>query len=121
LVQFLITEDPNLILKVIFYRSETNVEPVREWLKLLSKQDKTIIGQDIKTLQFGWPLGMPLVRKIDPNLWEIRIKLDHKSARIFFTVHKNTMILLHGFIKKTQKTPMNELEIAQKRLKQIQG
>lgn len=114
-------EDPNLILKVIFYRSETNIEPVREWLKLLSKEDKTIIGQDIKTVQFGWPLGMPLVRKIDANLWEIRIKLAQTIARIFFTVDNHTMILLHGFIKKSQKTPSKELEIAQKRLKQIQG
>ncbi len=80
-----------------------------------------IIGQDIKTVQFGWPLGMPLVRKIDSDLWEIRVKLDQKIARFFFPVQNNTIILLHGFIKKSQKTPSKDLETAQKRLKQIQG
>jgi phage-related protein len=114
-------EDINLILKVIFYRSETNNEPVREWIKYLSLNDKLIIGQDIKTVQFGWPLGMPLVRKMESDLWEIRIKLENKIARILFTVKDNQMILLHGFIKKSQKTPIQDLETAKKRLKQIKG
>lgn len=64
---------------------------------------------------------MPLVRKISTNLWEIRVNLPHKIARVFFTIENQTMILLHGFIKKTQKTPIKELEIAEKRLKNIRG
>lgn len=101
---------------VHFYKSEKGKEPVREWLKSLSKEDKTIIGEDIKTVEYGWPLGMPLVRKMDKDLWEVRINLTNKEiARIFFTVIGNTMVLLHGFIKKSQQTPVNDLRIAKER------
>lgn len=55
-------------LKVVFYKSQTSKEPVREWLKSLLPQDKKTLGEDIKTLQFGWPLGMPLIRKLEPGL-----------------------------------------------------
>lgn len=108
-----------LIMKTItvhFYKSEKGKEPVREWLKGLSKEDKTIIGEDIKAVEYGWPLGMPLVRKMDKDLWEVRINLTNKEiARIFFTVSENTMVLLHGFIKKSQQTPVNDLRIAKER------
>ena len=108
--------DPNLILKVVFYQSQNKNEPVREWLKSLSREEMKKIGTEIKTVQFGWPLGMPLVRKMETNLWEIRIKLDNKIARVLFTIENDLMILLHGFLKKSQKTPKKELLIAQKRL-----
>ena len=108
-----------LIMKIItvhFYKSEKGKEPVREWLKGLSKEDKTIIGEDIKTVEYGWPLGMPLVRKMDKDLWDVRINLTNKEiARIFFTVSGNDMVLLHGFIKKSQQTPANDLRIAKER------
>jgi len=108
-----------LIMKIItvkFYQTETGNEPVRSWLKGLSKADKIIIGEDIKTVEFGWPLGMPLVRKLETKLWEVRSNLTNKEiARIFFTVTGNTMVLLHGFKKKSQKTPDNELKTAKKR------
>jgi phage-related protein len=101
------------IITVNFYKSVQGNEPVREWLKTLSKENKVIIGQDIKTVEFGWPLGMPLVRKLDKNLWEVRCHLMNKEiARILFTVKSETMVLLHGFIKKSQKTPSSDLEIA---------
>lgn len=101
---------------VKFYKSEKGNEPVREWLKSLCKEDKTIIGEDIKTVEYGWPLGMPLVRKMDKDLWEVRIDLTKKEiARIFFTVSGNIMVLLHGFIKKNQQTPANDLKIAKER------
>lgn len=101
---------------VNFYKSEKGKEPVREWLKGLSKEDKTIIGEDIKTVEYGWPLGMPLVRKMDKDLLEVRINLTNKEiARIFFTVSGNIMVLLHGFIKKSQQTPANDLRIAKER------
>lgn len=112
--------DPNLILKVIFYQSKNNNEPVRDWLKSLSREDMRRIGTEIKTVQFGWPLGMPLVRKMESNLWEVRVNLDQKIARILFTVQDDLMILLHGFIKKSQTTPQNELLIAKKRLANLQ-
>ena len=61
---------PPLILNVCFYRSTSGREPVREWLKReLSLGARQAIGADIKTVQEGWPLGMPLVRKLDTQLW----------------------------------------------------
>ncbi len=89
---------------------------MREWLRALPRDDKKQIGEDIKTAQFGWPLGMPLIRKVDKDLWEVRTKLKDGIARVIFTVDGNTMILLHGFIKKSQKTPTNELRTALNRL-----
>ena len=96
-------------LEVVFYRTESGNEPVRAWLQGLSKQDKRIIGGDIKTVQYGWPIGMPVVRKMEPGLWEVRCRLDQRIARILFTVKGEKMILLHGFIKKSQKTPQADL------------
>ena len=103
-------------LQVVFYRTELGVEPVRDWLQGLSKIDKKIIGEDLKTVQFGWPLGMPLVRKLEPGLWEIRIHLDNRIARILFTVQNGLMVLLHGFIKKSQKIPASELKVGRQRM-----
>jgi len=99
----------------------TGVEPVREWLRELSKEDKKRIGEDIKTIQYGWPLGMPLVRKLEANLWEVRIRLVNRIARIIFTMCKSSIVLLHGFVKKSQKTPADDLELAKKRMKEIKG
>jgi phage-related protein len=88
------------ILKVVFFRNELGQEPVRIWLKALIREDRQRIGEAIKLLQFRWPLGMPLVRKIEANLWEIRSRLkDGQISRIFFTVERKEMVLLHGFIK----------------------
>jgi len=106
-------------LRVVFYRTESGTEPVRDWLKALSREEKKIIGQDIKTVQFGWPLGMPLVRKLDRDLWEVRSHLPNRIARVIFTVSDGVMVLLHGFIKKSQKTPTNDLVLAKKRLKSL--
>lgn len=100
------------VLKVVFYRTEFGNEPVREWLKELPRDDKRQIGEDIKTAQLGWPLGMPLIRKIERDLWEVRTTLQEGISRVFFTVDGEYMILLHGFIKKSQKTPQNELKTA---------
>ena len=106
-------------LEARFFRTTAGTEPVREWLKLLEQVDRKSIGEDIKTVQFGWPLGMPLVRKLETNLWEVRSNLKDRIARVVFTVHDNTMILLHGFIKKAQKTPVTDLDMARKRLAEL--
>ncbi len=106
----------SFVLNVIFYRSEPGNEPVREWLKDLPREDKKLIGEDIKTAQLGWPIGMPLIEKIDTNLWEVRTKLKDGIARVLFTVHGSDMVLLHGFIKKSRKLPKRELETALTRL-----
>ena len=109
-------EQTNFILTVIFYRSDSGNEPVHDWLKELPRNDKRIIGEDIKTAQLGWPLGMPLIRKMDKNLWEVRSSLPDGIARVLFTVDGSQMVLLHGFIKKSNKTPQNELKTATARL-----
>ena len=90
---------------------------MREWLNSLSAADRKTIGEDIKTVQFGWPLGMPLVRKLDVNLWEVRISLAGRIARVLFTLEGNAMVLLHGFIKKSQQTPLDDLRTAKRRMK----
>jgi len=110
-------QDPNeSILTVVFYRTGGGTEPVREWLKSLKREERKIIGEDIKTLQFGWPLGMPLIRKLEPGIWEIRSRITQGVARVLFTVEGHMMVLLHGFIKKSQKTPRSELQTARQRL-----
>ncbi|WEK29277.1 MAG: type II toxin-antitoxin system RelE/ParE family toxin [Candidatus Pseudomonas phytovorans] len=105
----------NPTLKARFFRTEAGNEPVREWLASLQRTDKYLIGTEIKTIQIGWPLGMPLVRKLENGLWEARINLTNRIARILFTVDGNTMILLHGFIKKSLKTPAPDLATARRR------
>ena len=113
--------DDGIQLHVVFYKTTAGNEPVREWLKALPRQDRKIIGDDLKTAQYGWPLGMPLVRKLDADLWEVRSKLQNRIARVIFTVEGNTMVLLHGFIKKSQKTPARDLQLAKQRLKALRG
>ncbi len=108
------------ILFVCFFQTEAGSEPVRDWLKALHAQDRKSIGEDIKTVQFGWPLGMPLVRKMGKGLWEVRIHLENRIARVLFTVQDGTMVLLHGFIKKSQTTPQDDLALAKTRLRQLQ-
>jgi phage-related protein len=107
-------------LNVRFYKTNSGTEPVRKWLQSLSSEHKKAIGEDIKTVQFGWPIGMPLVEKIKPFLWEVRSKIPNGIARVLFTIDGNVMILLHGFIKKTQKIPKNELKTVLSRLKKYQ-
>lgn len=104
------------ILRVVFFRTGSGEEPVREWLKTLDKEDRRAIGEDIKLVQFRWPLGMPLVRKLEADLWEVRSRLSAgRIARTCFTVRSGEVALLHGFIKKSQKTPPQELALAQRR------
>lgn len=102
-------------LSVRFFRTEAGNEPVREWLIDLPREARRLIGTDIKTVQFGWPIGMPVVRKLDNGLWEVRATLEDTIARVIFTVVGAEMILLHGFIKKSQKTPAVDLNTAKQR------
>jgi phage-related protein len=101
---------------VKFYCLASGKEPVLEWLKTLDKADKRIVGFDMKTIEEGWPLGMPLVEKLDKNLWEVRSNInDGCITRVFFTIVKHEMVLLHGIKKKTQKTPKKDLDLAKSR------
>jgi phage-related protein len=102
-----------------FYRSNAGREPVREWLKGLELEDRKVIGEDIKDVEFSWPIGLPLVRSLGKELWEVRSSLPRgRIARIIFCIADQHLVLLHGFIKKTQKIPQNEIEVALKRKKE---
>ncbi|WP_313791043.1 type II toxin-antitoxin system RelE/ParE family toxin [Allofranklinella schreckenbergeri] len=92
---------------------------MRDFLLDLTVEDRKAIGTDIKTVQIGWPLGMPLVRKLEPHLWEVRSAIADGIARVLFTVQDGHMVLLHASVKKSQKTPASELETARSRLKQL--
>lgn len=113
--------NPKYPLQVVFYRTKKNNEPVREWLKELPRSERKIIGEDIKTVQFDWPIGMPLVRKVDVSLWEVRSKIVNRISRVIFTVYGEFIVLIHGFIKKSQKIPIKDLRLAKKRLSNLRG
>ncbi len=112
-------ELPRKIVTVDFYKQANGREPVREWLKSLKKTERRIVGEDIKMVQEGWPLGLPLVGNLGGGLWEVRSTLPNTIARVLFVMHEKQMVLLHGFIKKTQKTASQDLELAQKRAKEV--
>jgi phage-related protein len=105
---------------VVFYRTAAGAEPVREWLRSLSTDDRRTIGTDLATLQVGWPIGMRLCRSLGSGLWEVRSKLaNNRIARLVFFVAEGRIGVLHGFIKKTQKTPPAEIALALKRMKEM--
>ncbi len=110
------------ILPARFYRTAGGSEPVRDWLKALSRDDKRILGQDIATVEFGWPVGMPHCRSLTSRrgLWEVRSTLTgNRIARVLFCIYREQMVLLHSFIKKTQHTPDGDLDLAMKRMKEL--
>jgi phage-related protein len=107
-------------LPAAFYRLPSGREPVREWLKSLDPADRKIIGEDIKDVEFSWPIGMPLVRPLGGGLWEVRSEITQgRIARVVFCIAGQHMVLLHGFVKKTQKTPDADLDLARRRKKDI--
>ncbi len=103
-----------------FYRTTAGNEPVREWLKALPEGERKQVGSDIKAVQYGWPLGLPLVDSLGNGLWEVRSRLPSRIARTLFFVHDGMVILLHGFIKKTRATPDHELDLAKRRKLEVQ-
>ena len=110
-----------MALQVNFFRQESGKEPVRAWLKSLPPEERTLIGQDIKTVQWGWPLGMPLIRSLGDGLWEVRTNLLGRMARVIFCIRGDHIVLLNGFIKKTQKTPKKDIELAKHRMTRLEG
>jgi phage-related protein len=99
-----------------FYRQANGNEPVREWLKRLTLEERQVIGKDIQKVEFGWPIGLPVCRPLGGGLWEVRSELpSQRIARVIFCIVDGQMILLHGFIKKSQKTPKRELDLARER------
>lgn len=107
-------------ISVVFFKTESGKEPVKSWLQSLDDEEKKTIGRDIKTVEYGWPIGMPTCRGLGKGLYEVRSSLPtDKIARVIFCVSEGYMILLHGFIKKDQKTPNSEIDLALKRKKQL--
>jgi phage-related protein len=105
---------------VVFYRTAAGAEPVRDWLRSLPAEDRRTMGTDLATLQVGWPIGMPLCRSLGAGLWEVRSTLsNNRIARLLFFAEKGRIGVVHGFIKKTQKTPPAEIALAQKRMKEM--
>ncbi|MBV8488442.1 MAG: type II toxin-antitoxin system RelE/ParE family toxin [Planctomycetaceae bacterium] len=111
------------VLPARFYRTAAGAEPVRKWLKALSREDKRIVGTDIAAVEFGWRVGMPTCRPLGSRrgLLEVRSSLtQNRIARVLLCIHQGKMVLLHGFIKKTQQTPENDLDLAVTRQKEVE-
>ena len=108
-------------ISVVFFRLDSGREPVRDWLKAMTPKSRKTIGEDILTLQFGLPVGMPLARKMEDDLWELRSNIPSGIARTFFTIYANNIVLIHGFVKKSRKTPANELSTAKRRLTKLRS
>jgi phage-related protein len=105
---------------IVFYRTDTGAETVRDWLRGLPETDRHIIGQDLMRVQFRWPVGMPLCRPLGDGLWEVRSSLtSNRIARVLFCFTEGRLLALHGFIKKTEKTPDAELKLARKRKREF--
>jgi len=102
-------------IQAAFFRSERGTEPVRDWLKRLSREDRLAIGTDIKTVEFGWPIGMPVCRPMGGGLFEVRTTVQNRIARVLFSIVDGRVVLLHGFIKKAQKTPKPDIDLARQR------
>jgi phage-related protein len=105
-------------ISLVFYRNAAGGEPVLEWLKSLPA-DRKEIGRDLMRAQWRWPVGMPLCRSLGGGLWEIRSNLPGRIARVLFCIHVGSIVALHGFIKKTQKTPPADIDLARKRMKEV--
>jgi phage-related protein len=106
---------------VVFYQTPSGAEVVLDWLRGLEADDRNIIGQDLMRVQFRWPIGMPLCRSLGDGLWELRSILGgNRIARMFFCFAEGRVLALHGFIKKTQKTPEGELNLARRRKREFE-
>ncbi len=107
---------------LVFYRSNSGKEPVRDWLKALEAEDRLAVGQDLMRAQWRWPVGMPLCRAMGHGLWEMRTELpSNRIARVSICLDEGALVALRAFIKKTQKTPDDEPALARKRQKAVKS
>jgi phage-related protein len=107
---------------LIFYCNEAGSEPMREWLKALPETDRQAIGKDLLRAQWRWPVGMPLCRPLGKGLWEVRTNLaTNRTARVLLCLHREHLVALHGFIKKTRALPDEDLALARKRQKELES
>jgi len=107
-------------LQACFYETGAGRRPVKEWLLSLPKVDRRVLGKDIQKVEFGWPIGMPYCRSLGHGLWEVRSDMTGGTiARVVFCIVGGEMVLLHGFVKKTQRTPPREIELSLKRKREL--
>jgi phage-related protein len=107
--------------ELVFFRNDSGGEPVRDWLKGLNEVERRAIGMDLLRAQWRWPVGMPLCRSLGKGLWEVRTNLpNNRTARILICFYRDRLVALHGFIKKTRVAPKDDLELARKRLKELE-
>ena len=105
-----------------FYETAAGIKPVRDWILSLAVEDRRRIGKDIQKVEFGWPIGMPYCRALGQGLWEVLSDLsDGTRGRVIFSFREGEMVLLHGFMKKTRKTPSQDIALALRRMKEIRG
>jgi len=115
-------QQPPQKIPLIFYRGGSGKEPVRDWLKSLDAADRQAVGQDLMRAQWRWPVGMPLCRPMGQGLWEVRTDLPSKRiSRVLLCLDEGVLVALHAFIKKTQKTPDDELALARRRQKALKS
>jgi phage-related protein len=106
---------------VVFYRTQGGTEVVRDWLRSLDDADRQAVGLDLMRVQYRWPVGMPLCRALGDGLWEVRTSLpSNRIARVLFSAQRGRILVLHGFIKKTQKTPPDDLALARRRNREFE-
>lgn len=115
----MITPQPKRV-PAVFYRTSMGTEPVRDWIRSRSADDRKVIGADIATVERGWPIGMPVCRPLGDGLWEVRSNIRDGIARVLFCLHGGNLILLNSFVKKTQKTPDAEIDLARKRRRELE-
>jgi len=115
-----VEKEPRKI-KLVFFRNDAGAEPVREWLKEMGESDRRAIGADLLRAQWRWPTGMPLCRSMGRGLWEVRTNLlGNRTARVLICFYQGCLVALHGFIKKTRTTPVDDLALARKRQKELE-
>lgn len=105
---------------VVFYRTRAGTEVVRGWLQAMNETDRGAVGQDLMRVQYRWPIGMPLCRAMGDGIWEVRSELaGNRIARVLFSLHQGRIVVLHGFIKKSRKTPDEDIDLARRRKREF--
>ena len=113
---------PKEMHRVLFYSTAIGNAVIRDWLRDFSPKDRAILGWDLQRVQMGFPMGLPLCRSLGGGLWEVRSTLtDRTEARMIFHFvgPAQTLVVLNGFIKKSQKTPKSEIELALRRRREF--
>ena len=107
---------------VIYYTDNKGVKPVKKWLETLDESASSKLFRNLVLLEtLGLGIREPYVKHLGNKLYEVRAK-DHKGIYrvIYFASRGQKFVLLHGFVKKTEKTPRKELAIAKERMKEFQ-